>query len=174
MMHICSAPVQGFHIHNLLAKRSTFYDKNYLLVGTEQMLISFDTLCAYVGRDKESWFANHLFHTSQDFTSLCQISLQLFRSKADESYLTLLLLIQKLLHWLFSKFSQSTSSIQRPAYFWSEMHQGLIRWLQHSFPLRPLSSMTILNTPFASLIIAQPELSSPPEDLFSLEDIICD
>lgn len=54
MMHICSAPVQGFHIHNLLAKRSTFYDKNYLLVGTEQMLISFDTLCAYVGRDKES------------------------------------------------------------------------------------------------------------------------
>lgn len=96
------------------------------------MLISFDTLCAYVGRDKESWFANHLFHTSQDFTSLCQISLQQFRSKADESYLTLLLLIQKLLHWLFSKFSQSTSSIQRPAYFWSEMHQGLIRWLQNT------------------------------------------
>lgn len=45
---------------------------------------------------------------------------------------------------------------------------------EHCFPLRPLFSMTILNTPFASLIIAQPELSSPPEDLFSLEDTICD
>lgn len=67
-------------------------------VETEQLLISLDDLPAYFGKHKELPFASHLFHASQDFTNLCQISLQPPLSQADEPYSTLLLLVQKLLH----------------------------------------------------------------------------
>ena len=117
--HLCSVPVWTFHIRSLLQQRDLCFMRKapllaFYAVGTEQLLMSFDNIHAYVGKDKELSFASHLFHASHDFTNLFQTSLQPPLPQADAPYPTLLLLVQELFHWPFSKLSQTPSSVLRP------------------------------------------------------------